>query len=294
MASVRHRQFEEGNGATEDDLRPYFFRRTSADVLEEAFGMLLTQARQAPTRGNEPQALREQWKMLFEHDREMQRLFKGDVEEFYRALEHPEFLHEKLKQLRELQRPRHTAADEHGADGKTADWDDGQSPAREWEHAHDPAPGEHHNHQHGDGKEPSLDDDPIYDRAFRWTCRVDRWSRRLYFQQQLRDDDLFRVFANAALVPAKVAFGFSAAIDDDVSGFEVAVIGYRQASVFLARVIEALGNCYGKRIGREQTAHNLLDEGRELLADIEMKVAELVSEIRYRRSHGSGGGKNTP
>lgn len=123
----------------------------------------------------------------------------------------------------------------------------------------------------------------MYDRAFRWACRIDRWGRRLVATLQQPDDDLTRILANAVLVSAKIAFGFSAATDDDIPGFEIAVVGYHQAAIFLHRVLESLGACYGKRIGRPQTVHDLLDEGRDLLADIESRTAEYESEIRYRR-----------
>ncbi|MBI4434068.1 hypothetical protein HY632_04800 [Candidatus Uhrbacteria bacterium] len=266
------------------DLRPYFFRRGETDVLREALEELLVQRvttrPQEASRGFERDVLREQRQTLFAYDTAMQRLFHGDVDAFCAALDDPRLMHERLAAM------YRTLRGDHGTEsGGSAAWHTRWQEAHEG-HALGPA------HEHGAADDamhehlPSLDDDPLYDHAFRWSCRLDRWSRRLYLDQRVHDRDLFRVVVNTNLIPAKVAFGFSGVVDHDRSGLEVALIGYRQATVFLLRVLESLAACYGKRIGRAQTVHELLDEGRELLADIEMKVAEIESQLR--RQGGSG------
>lgn len=103
--------------------------------------------------------------------------------------------------------------------------------------------------------------------------------------QKTSDPAILRIAINASLVPVKVAYGFSASIDDDADGLEVALVGYRQAAIFCMRALESLGICYGKRIGVAKTIHEFLDEGRELLADIEATIAEIESELHFRRGH---------
>jgi len=267
-------------------------------VFEEAFGELL---RQKPAAGHtidavrldELEVLREQRWTLFTYDSGMQRLFGGDFDAFCAAMDNPTLMHQRLEErLRRL-----TSEQRHASDGVEDEgmsllpgWDDHAVPARQWE-ASRPAPrprteqpcadcGEVHRAE--DGKEPTLDDDPIYNAAFRWVCRTDRWSRRTYFEQRVRDRDLFRVLINAPLVPTKVAFAFPGGRDGDLVGLEVSAIGYRQASIFLSRTIESLLSCYGKHIGRADTVHRLTDDGRELLADIESKLAEIDAEVRHR------------
>ncbi|MBI2483456.1 hypothetical protein HYV74_04765 [Candidatus Uhrbacteria bacterium] len=283
MAQPSSRTSDYRGEGGERDLRPYFFRREETDVLREALEELLVHRvatrSQESARGFEREVLREQRQTLFAYDTAMQHLFHGDVDAFCAALDDPRLMHERLAAM-------YRSLHEHPGTEDAASWH------TRWQEEH----AEHH--AWGTAQEqsappehvPSLDDDPVYDLAFRWSCRVDRWSRRLYLDQRVHDRDLFRVVVNAALIPAKVAFGFSGALDHDASGMEAALIGYRQAAIFLVRVLESLANCYGKRVGRTPMVHELLDEGRELLADIEMKIAEIESHLRHRgRSRPSHG-----
>lgn len=289
MPKASQRTFDGSSRGNRKSLHPYFFQRDSSDVLEEAFDELLR--RRAPAVRpadaavvDEREILREQRWTLFTYDETMQRLFGGDFDAFCAAMDNPKLMHQRLEErLRRLSSERRTLT-------KGGTWDDHAAPVRRWETSRaatsidEDVPCEDCGkvHRRGDEKQPTLDDDPIYDAAFRWACRTNRWSRRLYFDQRVRDRDLFRVFVNATLVPAKVAFAFPGGLDDDLAGLEVAAIGYRQAAIFLTRTLESLANCDGKRIGRPQIAHNLTDEGRELLADIESRLAEIDAEIRSR------------
>ena len=279
MPHVHHRKFENaaGTGREGSELRPYFFRRDASDVLREALESLIedVHARAVVPTDAARSATLEQWRATFVSDAAMRALFHDNFDAFCRALEHPEILDEQLRKLRE-QQPKTLAPSKQ--------WNDLDTPARQWEEDH--AAHDHHHHEDGP---PSLDDDPTYASAFRWSCRVERWSRRLAAQTAPPDRDLLRISASISLVPTKIAFGFSAAMDDDVSGLEVSVIGYRQAALFLRIVLDALGNCYGKRLGRMPTVHAYLDDGRELLADIEMEIAQLDSEIRYRNRRDDDG-----
>ncbi|MBI4434604.1 hypothetical protein HY635_02195 [Candidatus Uhrbacteria bacterium] len=278
-------------------LHPYFFQRDTSDVLEEAFDELLQGRVPAgrPIDGlvtDEREVLREQRWTLFTYDEAMQRMFGGDFDAFCAAMEDPKLMHERLEErLRRLRSERRTPTDRGTEPREHSGWDDYAAPVRRWEDAQVTAPsddaipcadcGNVHDREEG-AQTASLDNDPVYDAAFQWACRTNRWSRRMYFDQHVRDRDLFRVFVNATLVPAKVAFAFSGGLDDDLAGLEVAAMGYRQAAIFLTRTLESLANCYGKRIGRSQTVHHLADDGHELLADIESKLAEIESEIRHR------------
>ena len=259
------------------EFHPYLFHRESSDVIAEAFTELLHQrTRPVRTAGGdgEAEAVREQRWILFTHDEAMQQVFSGDFDAFCTALDDPKRMDERLREARRriMRGASHTRGESATSEHL---WDA--------EHVHE------HVHDHSDHEHPSLDDDPIYDAAFRWACRTERWSRRLYVVQHTRDRDLFRIFINAPLVPAKVAFAFFGGGGGDLAGHEVALIGYRQAALFLGCTMDSLANCFGKRIGREQTVHALLDEGRELLADLESRLAEIEADIRR---HG-GRRKNT-
>jgi hypothetical protein len=227
----------------------------------------------------EREVIREQRWTLFAFDDTMQRVFSGDFEAFCAALNNPRRMHERLREWYrriggDAKRPA------RGSKGKpSAAWDD-----RAWENGGVHPDG--HGASHG---ATSLDDDQVYGEAFRWSCRTDRWARRLLVGGRVRDRDLFRVMVNAPLVPAKVAYGFSGMMDGDLVGYETAAIGYRQAATFLTRAVDSLANCYGKRIGRSQAVHDLMDEGRELLADVESRTAEVDAELRFHRGEDDEG-----
>ncbi|MFH1099081.1 MAG: hypothetical protein V1723_04165 [Candidatus Uhrbacteria bacterium] len=280
------------------DLRPYFFRRDISDVVEEAFRLVLedrlrsvntvTPQKCAPAdevANFEHAAFREQWAILFAHDPGMQQVFRGNFDAFCAAMEDPRLLHERLAVLYGSDgRSEHVRHESNGSSPhqqKTID-----ESVREWRTRWAEAA---RADNAGDQFNPvaTLDDDPVYDRAFRWSCRVERWSRRLYYGQGVRDRDLFVVAADATLITAKVAFASSADFDENPAALETAALGYRQAALFLRRVLAALANCDAKRIGVTKTVHGLVDEGRDLLADIEARLAEIESEINSRGGWGS-------
>lgn len=293
--STPRQLFESPSHRSGRERNPYFFRREPADVLEEAFRELLRLRMAAASDGGTPTpaslrssgpygalhgALEEQWRTLFAYDPTMQRVFHGDVDAFCVAMTDPERMHAALesrfRELETLHAESETETEENTsphAPAHRTEWSDGDTPARAWEESHT-----HAEHPHSS----VLDEDPVYDAAFRWTCRVERWSRDLQVQQKLRDVDLFRISTNITLVPAKVAFGFSGGVDDDLAGLETGALGYRLAAILLTRVLDAMGNCYAKGLGEEKFVHEFLDEGRELLADIESRLAEIESEMRYR------------
>lgn len=198
----------------------------------------------------EADVIHEQRWAIFSLDPTVQTLFHGDFENFCTALDNPGLLGEQLAQMR---------APESSGPFPFASFSEEMR-----------------------ARESPLDDDPVYEHAFRWACRAERWSRRFYELTAQSDSDLFRVAANALLVPVKVAVGFVTASRGDRAGIEISAINYRQASFFLHRILDALGRCDARRVGRSQTAHRLMDGGRELLADVESRIAELEAEMRSR------------
>lgn len=258
------------------DLHPYFFHRDTADVARESLRGTSSAHREPSAPGTPEALLREQRRTLFAHDILFQQLFDGDFEAFCAALDEPWRLDERLRQ-RTL--PRF-----HGDMSVLRTWDDLRAPTRSWESQRY---SDEESLQETQQEGPAFQGDPVYDHAFQFACRAERWSRRLSAGQRVPDPALLRIFGNAALVPAKVAFGVTAGFDDDVPGMVTAAVGYRQAAIFLHRILDALGECFRRQLGRSQTVHDLLDEGRELLADIESRIAELESAIRHRGTRSS-------
>lgn len=307
MQRAKHRFFDNDGRRSGGEMAPYFFQRNTADVLDEAFRelmrlRLMAAAREIAgasldrTEDEERAVLREQRRTLFEFDAGMRRVFHNDFEAFEQALDDPARMEERLQE-RQRTLEAQTAADaaaEQAAEAamreesssSSSEWNDLQSPVRQWEQGQpmeicsDPT----HNHN-GDmpADEDQLAKDPVYDAAFRWACEVERWAREHYFNAATKDRDCFRASVNVLLVPAKVAFA-EGTETNATAALEVAAIGYRQASIFCSRTLDALGNCYGKHIGREEDVHQFLDDGRELLADLQSRLAELEEEITKRRT----------
>lgn len=283
-----HRFFEEG-GRGRRDASPYFFHRTTLDALEEAVREILKlrleelqhpkQKRRSQRTPIEQDVLTEQRRTLFAHDARMRSLFQDDFAAFCAAMDDPAEMERIFDaHIAHIEREhRHRPQDTDAQHDIPSGWNHRQAIARAWEdqHASDGISdgGAHDGHV-------SLDDDPVYDAAFRWSCRVERWSRARAAEGRASERDLQRIAANALLIPAKIAFAFHAHCGSDLSALEIAALGYRQASLFCLCVLDALGNCYGRRIGKRSEVHEFLDEGKELLADLQSMLAETEEELR--------------
>lgn len=266
-------------------MEPYFFRRTPADVLEEALDELVRQrlrevaGRQvqasapkdaAASADIEREVVREQRRTLFEYDAGMRELFANDFEAFSAAMDDPELLERRMgERIRAHEEPKGEEVQR---------WDATRAPARAWEEArhHDAHAG-----AHGDDDAETLDDDQLYDAAFRWACHVERWARERAAEASDRDRDLTRISVNALLVPAKIAFAFPGSLSADPIALEVAAVGYRQATIFCSRVLDSLASCYGRSVGDREDVHEYLDEGKEIHSDIQSRLAEVEQDLRW-------------
>jgi len=82
--------------------------------------------------------------------------------------------------------------------------------------------------------------DPFYERTYLWASRTFRWARDRYAQESERSRDLFRVYVNAFLVPAKIAFGQAEESHEEPDAREVAAKEYELAATYLDRTRESL------------------------------------------------------
>jgi|GEM_PF-1565537 hypothetical protein len=81
--------------------------------------------------------------------------------------------------------------------------------------------------------------DPFYESVFLWSTRVAKWAKEAY-DRNPQSRDLFRIYVNACLVPAKVAFGQSEETHEHEDALELASKEYELASVYLRRVQDSL------------------------------------------------------
>jgi len=82
--------------------------------------------------------------------------------------------------------------------------------------------------------------DPFYERTYAWAEAVFRWAGARYEDERARSRDLFRVYVNAYLVPAKIAFGQNEEAHEDAEAYEVAAREYELAATYLNRTRESL------------------------------------------------------
>lgn len=84
--------------------------------------------------------------------------------------------------------------------------------------------------------------DAIYVRAYAWSTKVFLWARDCYWEQGMRNRDMFRVNVNAYLVPVKIAFALTEEARGDEHSGAIAAMEYELASTYLSRVRESLGS----------------------------------------------------
>ncbi len=84
--------------------------------------------------------------------------------------------------------------------------------------------------------------DAIYVRAYAWSTKVFLWARDCYWEQGMRNRDMFRVNVNAYLVPVKIAFALTEEARGDEHSSAIASMEYELASTYLSRVRESLGS----------------------------------------------------
>jgi len=82
--------------------------------------------------------------------------------------------------------------------------------------------------------------DPFYERAYLWASRTFRWARDRYANESLRTREVFRVYVNAFLVPAKIAFAQAEESHEEPDVLEVAAKEYELAATYLDRARESL------------------------------------------------------
>jgi len=84
--------------------------------------------------------------------------------------------------------------------------------------------------------------DVIYVRAYAWSTKVFLWARDCYWEQGMRNRDMFRVNVNTYLVPVKIAFALVEEARGDEHSPAIASMEYELASTYLSRVRESLGS----------------------------------------------------
>ena len=84
--------------------------------------------------------------------------------------------------------------------------------------------------------------DAMYVRAYAWSTKVFSWAHDCYWEQGMRNRDMFRVNVNTYLVPVKIAFALVEEARGDEHSPAIAAMEYELASTYLSRVRESLGS----------------------------------------------------
>jgi hypothetical protein len=283
-----HHRMRGGRSRPSGDLRPYFFTREPADLFEEAFGELLKlrtsdahpRAQHNIEQPNDlQQVVREQRTTLFAHDVFMQQVFGGDLDAYIAAVDDAAVMHDALAIfLHRQQGQADDATTKHCCGGHDASHEGGSPPRSVVHRSFEDRLLTSRSNE--DAEDDGLfETDPTYDASAQWACRVERWAQSLFALPDTHDRDLYRVIVNVLQVPAKVAFGMSCGPCVSRAELSIAAVGYSQARTFLIRTLESLAACFGKGIGGRDSVHEFLDEGRELLADIESRLADITAAI---------------
>lgn len=116
--------------------------------------------------------------------------------------------------------------------------------------------------------------DAIYVRAYAWSTKVFLWARDCYWEQGMRNRDMFRVNVNAYLVPVKIAFALTEEARGDEHSAAIASMEYELASTYLSRVRESLGSLRAMGLSHPDMAW-MMDEADGIAVAIDERRKKL-------------------
>jgi len=250
----------------------------------------LKQERYSPT-PEETIIIREQHKTLFQQDEAMQRTFKNNFEEYFKAVENPDLM---LQRMEERMREIDKDIAERQARGEFPEWqmDDSFMEGMESEIDLDDLefdPREEEDASRSfeqDSWDSPFDDDPLYQKAHEWFMSFHKECHEIYDKQGKKDPDLFRVIINSSMVSAKIVFGssYGEAEEEDLElaaiAAEVDMKGYTLANIFLSRARESLKNLVHKGFEPVDMWQKALSGADDISIELQSRMVELAKKIR--------------
>jgi hypothetical protein len=247
----------------------------------------------------ELEIVREQHLTIFEHDETMQKMFKNDFEEYFKAVEDPDLMEKKYQErMRDLRAPRDNEA--------VIEIDDLSDfmPMEEDDEYWDPID-EFNEFEMGMEDEMLEDSRPedlektlspkkneLYEKGFQWSVHIHKLCHTIYEKEKRRDPDLFRVMINATMVSAKIAYAsdddsFFEGMegDDEFDSFEaeLGLRGYGLATTFLQRTRDSLQNLIKKKFNPVVEWQKCLNIADEMILEIQGKMVELTKRLHPPR-----------
>ena len=217
--------------------------------------------------------VREQHMTLFENDEAMQKLFKGDFEAYFRAIENPDLM---IKQMDERMREV-----EYELTGKQ----DGEllGNISDIESVSD----EGFLDIEAQELELAFEQDSLYKKVVKWSENLHELGHKIYDHQGNKDSDVFRVTINTFLVAAKIAYAVD--LDEDIFEIEdediirleleTSIKAYGLSVTFLQRIRESLINLINKKIGPIGEWRASLWAADEIVLEIQSRIINLNQKL---------------
>ena len=224
--------------------------------------------------------VREQHATLFEHDEAMQKLFKGNFDEYFSAIENPDLMIQRMdERVREIEHEltgaQNSIIDEH-EDDLLNELDDMEAGSDE---------------QVSEIEIQELDfafeQDALYKKVCKWSDKLHELGHIIYDEQGFKDSDIFRVTINAFLVASKIAY----AVDMDEDSFdledehiikielETSIRAFSLAMTFLQRIRESLVILINKKVHPTNQWRASLAASDEIVLEIQKRVLGLKQKL---------------
>lgn len=154
-----------------------------------------------------------------------------------------------------------------------------------------PVEGECPIHDHGHDEEVSVEElltsviggDPLASEAYRFARAVLSWANGQSVEGSSYEH-LFRVRANAPLVPAKLAFALQEERhEEDPVALSIAEKELETATVYLSRLLLSLDALCKEEVLSQAEAMDFLRAGEQLLVNIKRKWDRLKASLKFRR-----------
>tara|TARA_Y100000310_G_scaffold226679_1_gene228855 strand:+ start:22670 stop:23503 length:834 start_codon:yes stop_codon:yes gene_type:complete len=258
------------------------FQKTSNNPYTFSNHRIIADKAKAPELSKkERDIVREQHMTLFEYDEAMQKLFKGDFEAYFSAIENPDLM---IKQMDE--RMHEIEQDLTGTKGSII------SDENDDEFLSDSDVGGGILDRDFDGIESkdlelSFEKDELYKKSVKWSDNLHNLGHTIYDEKRIKDIDIFRVTINSFLVPAKIAYAVD--LDEDIFDIEdeeiikmeieTSIKAYGLALTFLQRIRESLTLLVNKKIDPIIEWRTSITDADEIVLEIQKRVLGLKQKL---------------
>ena len=223
---------------------------------------------------------REQHLTLFENDESMRNIFKGDFEDYYKAVLNPDLMIKKMEERAgELEKNIQSGMEDISEMSQW--WQD-----EFWSDPFDDMDTDALGVTEAEEEVFGFSGSDLYEKANKWANRLHEISSSIYKENSGKNRNLYRVMINVFLVPTKIMY---ADIEDEIifenteenkPEIEVSLKAYSLAMLFLQRVRESLSVLIEKNFQAKSEWQAAILVADEIALEIQDKMITLTRSLK--------------